>query len=30
MPNSRYSLHQYTVETLLNWIRTEEIVIPEI
>ena len=30
MPNSRYSLHQYPVETLLNWIRTEEIVIPEI
>ena len=30
MPNSRYSLHQYSVDTLLNWIRTEEIVIPEI
>ena len=30
MPNSRYSLHQYPVETLLNWMRTEEIVIPEI
>ena len=30
MSNSRYSLHQYSVDTLLNWIRTEEIVIPEI
>ncbi len=30
MPISRYSLHQYSVDTLLNWIRTEEIVIPEI
>ena len=30
MPNSCYSLHQYSVDTLLNWIRTEEIVIPEI
>ena len=30
MPNSRYSLHQYSVDTLLNWIRTEEIVYPGI
>ena len=30
MSNSRYSLHQYSVDILLNWIRTEEIVIPEI
>ena len=30
MSNSCYSLHQYSVDTLLNWIRTEEIVIPEI
>ena len=30
MSNSRYSLHQYSVDTLLNWIRTEDIVIPEI
>ena len=30
MPNPRYSLHQYPVETLLNWIRTDDIVIPEI
>ena len=30
MPNSCYSLHQYSVETLLNWIKTEDIVIPEI
>ena len=30
MPNSRYALHQYSVDTLLNWIKTEEIVIPEI
>ena len=30
MSNSRYSLHQYSVDTLLNWIKTEDIVIPEI
>ena len=30
MPNSCYSLHQYSVDTLLNWIKTEDIVIPEI
>ena len=30
MSNSCYSLHQYTVDTLLNWIKTEDIVIPEI
>ena len=30
MSNSCYSLHQYSVETLLNWIKTEDIVIPEI
>ena len=30
MPNSHYSLHQYSVGILLNWIRTEDIVIPEI
>ena len=30
MSNSCYSLHQYSVDTLLNWIKTEEIVIPEI
>ena len=30
MPNSRYSLHQYTVDTLLSLIRFEEIAIPEI
>ena len=30
MPNSCYSLHQYSVDALLNWIRNESIVIPEI
>ena len=30
MSNSCYSLHQYSVDTLLNWIKTEDIVIPEI
>ena len=30
MSNSRYSLHQYSVDALLNWIKTEDIVIPEI
>ena len=30
MPSSRYSLHQYSVDTLLNLIRLKEIAIPEI
>lgn len=30
MPNSRYSLHQYTVDNLLNLIKFEEIAVPEI
>ena len=30
MPNSCYSLHQYSVDTLLNLIKFEEIAIPEI
>lgn len=30
MPNSRYSLHQYSVDNLLNLIQFEEIAIPEI
>lgn len=30
MPNSRYSLHQYPVDALLNLIKLEEIAIPEI
>ena len=30
MSNSCYSLHQYSVDTLLNWIKTGDIVIPEI
>lgn len=30
MPIQRYSVNQHTIETLLTWIRSEEIAIPEI
>ena len=30
MPTQRYSVNQYSVETLLTWIKTNEIAIPEI
>lgn len=30
MPTQRYSVNQYSVETLLTWIKTDEIAIPEI